>query len=476
MHDEIQKLKEFLNNNNGDEPNFECASKPDFGYAVGRFCKSYHLKDQLSPDDVVLLRQCLRWSGLIDIRINRPVFNSDQLEILLKKSDMDWSSSGYLSAKPYAPKWLEEKAPIIDKTPKKCFVDEGYLGEPYLNDLGYKKWRSQAQKEGAWMTITSAPGSTKTIVLPTGYGKSICFQLLPLFSNGLTVVVVPTVALAIDQYYSAMDILKDYSDINPCFFSSNDTSDEIVHKLKNRESRLIFASPETCVSGKLRPILNKFAVEGWLENLVVDEAHLIETWGALFRVEFQILAACRKDWLKKSNNNLRTFLFSATMAPKCRETLKEMFFDSGQKEEGLICQRLRPEIQYYGRWFKRSEERWPYICEAIWHLPRPLILYVTTREEAGDFYNAIKNEGFQRIGCFTGKTSGSERERLLSEWRENQIDLMVATSAFGVGVDKSDVRAVIHACYPENLDRYYQAVVMDIVQFAYSCRPQKIKK
>ena len=110
---------------------------------------------------------------------------------------------------------------------------------------------------------------------------------------------VPTIALAIDQWHSANRRLNDIPGLNPSFFASDENPEVTVADLRNKQSRLIFASPETCVSGHLRTVLDKFARDGWLRNLVVDEAHLIETWGVQFRVEFQILAAARKKMAGK---------------------------------------------------------------------------------------------------------------------------------------------------------------------------------
>jgi ATP-dependent DNA helicase RecQ len=92
-------------------------------------------------------------------------------------------------------------------------------------------------------------------------------------------------------------------------------------------------------------------------------------------------------------------------------------------------------------------------------MPRPAIVYTTEVNDARELYRIVAEEhGFQRVGCFHGDTPSEDRLRLLSEWQNDKIDLMVATSAFGLGVDKNDVRTVVHACAPESVDRYYQEV------------------
>lgn len=457
--DSIDRLKAYLGSS--EKINFPDKLSffvPTFNYAVDRFGMAYGESKILGSDEIVLLRQAIRWSGMTDIRLNRPS-NYPEIEKLLEKAGLKWSLNGYLLAEAYEPIWLGANSEKIDFPPRKRSIDESFAGEPYLlQNIGFPNWLSSAQKEAVWMVLNADDGSTNTVVLPTGCGKSSCFWLLPTFTTGLTVVVVPTVALAIDQQQNSLDHFKHFQGVNPCFFASNDNPEVTVEKLKNKETRLIFASPETCVSGHMRPILDSFARSGWLQNLVIDEAHLIETWGSQFRVEFQLLAAIRKMWLESSCNKLRTFLFSATMTPQCRVTLSEMFSEKDRNNE-FICQRLRPEMSYFGCCFQNDEERWPYLREAIWRLPRPAILYLTKPDDAQQMYTRLRDqEGFHRIGCFTGETNHPERKALLKNWKENKIDLMVATSAFGVGVDKADVRAVIHACYPENIDRYYQEV------------------
>lgn len=458
MLDAIQRLKAYIKGAPVSQ-GIELSHSPDLKYAVERFRLAYEKSGILGPDELVLLRQVIRWANMLNIRIDRPTSQSEQFDKWCRNAGLSWSASGDLSAKPYVPDWLDVQEIEIDSVPKERFLDESFVGEPYLlQNLNFKKWLSPAQKEAVWTVLNSPDGSTTTIVLPTGGGKSSCFWLLPTFTSGLTVVVVPTIALAIDQQLSAQKRFENFPGINPCYFASDDSSEITVAKLKNKESRLVFASPETCVSGRLRPILDNFSQDGWLQNLVVDEAHLIETWGAQFRVEFQILAATRRRWLANSQDTLRTFLFSATMSPRCRETLGEMFTGCTSFRE-LVCQRLRPEMSYFSHYFKSDEKRWSYLREAIWRLPRPLIIYKTRPDDAKDLHDKIRDEeGFKRIGLFTGKTNRTARKTLLKDWKENCIDLMVATSAFGVGVDKPDVRTVIHACYPENLDRYYQEV------------------
>ncbi len=458
MYDPIPRLKDMIARNAVAASNGALPSCPTASYAIERFGLAFGATGQVGADEAVLLRQAVRWSGMPYLHVERPDWFDELGENFLRQAGVTWSSNGFLSAEAYAPSWLEDPPVVLDGKPIERKIDESFAAEPYLKTtVGFDRWLSPAQKEAAWIVINAQAGNTCVVGLPTGCGKSCCFWLLPYFSPGLTVVVVPTIALAMDQQRSAAERYREFPGVNPCFFASDDQADVTISRLKNRETRLVYASPETCVSGRLRPVLNEFARDGWFQNLVVDEAHLVETWGAQFRVEFQLLAAARTKWRCDSGGKLRTFLFSATMSPRCKRTLTEMFAPD-QKAIEFSAQRLRPEPSYFCKEFDGEADRWRHLREALWRLPRPLILYVTRPIDADNLYHNLRKEGFRRLACFSGDTRRDERETNLRGWRENHLDLMVATSAFGVGVDKCDVRAVIHACYPENLDRYYQEV------------------
>jgi ATP-dependent DNA helicase RecQ len=459
MRDPLGELKEALRR--GAPPPEAATAKlpeePSAFYAVGRFLLSWTEAGELGADQAVLLRQALRWLGGAPLFVGLAA-KTEEFIHTLARAGVAWAPDGVLHLHNFAAPWWPEPADC-DAPPRKRAPDESFPGEAWLRSIAYARWRSQAQKEAAWATLQAPPGSTRVVVLPTGSGKSLCFQLLPRFTAGLTVVIVPTIALALDQQLNAERLFAGMPKVNPLSFASDDDPESTLRAVKAKETRLLFASPEACVSGRLRPILDEFArlESGWLTNLVVDEAHLIETWGAQFRVEFQILSAARRAWRDASGGRLRTFLFSATMSPHCREVLHKLFSDEETPGE-FVCQRPRPEIVYYSHRFPAKAARNDAAIQALWQLPRPAILYVTEKADAETLLVRLREEGFRRVVTFHGDTRKGDRKTILRRWKENELDLVVATSAFGVGVDKADVRAVVHACYPENLDRYYQEV------------------
>ena len=204
---------------------------------------------------------------------------------------------------------------------------------------------------------------------------------------------------------------------------------------------------------------------------------MVASWGIYFRVEFQLLSMLRRKWMALEHAMLRTFLFSATYTKTARDMLQGLYGDPGGEWREFHSQRLRPEPSYFLKHFPHGAgsgtgsgspvpgpvssplpTRDDAVIECLLRVARPAILYTTEVKEAKRFASVLESMGFARIGCFNGETPPQERRRLIREWRGGNIDLMVATSAFGLGVDKQDVRVVLHACLPEDMDRYYQEV------------------
>jgi ATP-dependent DNA helicase RecQ len=437
------------------EPLPKPAGPPGAAHAVWRLLHAWRTSGAFGADEAVLLRQVARWGSAFVGSL------PEAWAPFLARAGVRVTHAGVLEADSFRPAWLSADTPPggIDSPPVERRRDDAVPAEAYLRQLDYGHWHSQAQKEAAWTVLDAPPGSTTLVALPTGSGKSLCFQLLPHFGSGLTVVVVPTVALALDQWRGAERLFRDVPGVNPRYFAADDPDtdpDTVAADVAAGRTRLVFTSPEACVSGRLRGALEAAASEGRLENLVVDEAHIIESWGAYFRVDFQVLALRQKQWLALSGGRMRTQLFSATFTPGCRDTLRRLFATGEWRE--MVSQRLRPEPGYWLHLFDDEKARLAAVLECAWRLPRPAVFYTTEVKHAEALETALRGEGFARVGCFTGDTPATRRRALLDAWRADGVDLMVATSAFGMGVDKADVRSVVHACLPEHLHRYYQEV------------------
>lgn len=436
--------------------------------AVWRFLRSWQDSENLGADQAVLFRQVMRWGGDgIGVNLNNV---APQFLDLLQSCGVSVDAAGIANAVPFCPAWIHDDVlPTrgVDAAPVYRQDSNRLPAEHFLNVLqrssgkGFERWKSSAQKEGAWLTVNANPGSTNLVVLPTGMGKSLCFQLLPIFSGGLTVVVVPTIALAMDQCASAKSAFCNRTDVNPQYFAANDPDIDpstVVDLINQGRTRLVFTSPEACVSGRLNYCLDQAAKNGTLENLVLDEAHLISSWGMYFRVDFQLLAGLRRKWKEETQGKLRTFMFTATLTPDQKKDVFDLYSEDNSERSEFLFHSLRPELTYFDRRFQHQNDQLSALEEAVWMLPRPAIVYATEVAVAEQLFSRIQDMGFKRTACFTGKTRAFDRRRLLDQWRNDDLDLMVATSAFGLGVDKSDIRTVVHCCLPEDLNRYYQEV------------------
>jgi len=370
-----------------------------------------------------------------------------------------------LSIRPWHSTWLEDSEQI-DNFALRSTVP-AFLGDGILNAMrpGWTHYRSEAQKAAVDAWLFAPPGSTTLITLPTGGGKSLC-TILPAWFDarggrvnaGTTLVIVPTVALALDQQTQARSFFRG-SAVPEARTGADSLHErrEIEMRLRDGSLPILFTSPESLLWSRLHEICLNAAEEGLLTRLVIDEAHLIESWGAGFRPEFQLLSAFRRELIHRSGGKLKTLLLSATVSGRSRETLEQLFSEPG-KLATVQANRLRPEIGYWFSLAPNDYIRNQRISEALRFLPRPLILYVTRPFHAEEWARRLREEGYERIATFTGETRSEERRSVLEAWMGDQIDIMVATSAFGLGVDKSDVRSIVHATLPENIDRFYQEV------------------
>jgi ATP-dependent DNA helicase RecQ len=339
--------------------------------------------------------------------------------------------------------------------------------DPFIEEVtGYPTYLCPGQREAVRSALFMRPGSTLVVNLPTGAGKTLVGQtpvLLHGIGSGLTLFVVPTKALALDLARRMRELLlrrrSDHEIPSMVWHGGidDDTRAIIKRNIRAGEQGILFAMPEA-VTGPLLPALHDAAAGNLLRYMVVDEAHMVAQWGDDFRPAFQLLSGVRRGLLARCPTEpFRTLLMSATLNRVTLDTL-DALFGPAEQVEMVAAVHLRPEPRYWVRRAADRSEQRQYVLELLRHVPRPFILYVTEPKFAKEWLRLLKSEGFERIATFHGQTGNNEREVVIDQWANDELDGLVATSAFGVGMDKQDVPTIIHAVLPETLDRYYQEV------------------
>ncbi|WP_437931104.1 protein DpdF [Sorangium sp. So ce291] len=376
----------------------------------------------------------------------------------------------FVRARAWTPGWLDPGAASVIEAalreePRRR-VRQVPLDPRVAALTGYATYASPGQREAVRAAFLMPAGSTLVASLPTGAGKTLAFQLPALTwapEGGLTLVVVPTVALARDQAERFGALLERRPGVVGGPFDyhgglNDEAKASIRAGVRAGALPILFTSPEAAL-GALRAPLFEAARRGRLRYFVVDEAHMVAQWGQQFRPEFQSLAGLRDALLTVSPPEFRprTLLLTATLTTETLATLDLLF---GRGALQIVSEAaLRPEPGFLLSKASSEAEREERVLEAIRHLPRPIILYSTLRKHAERWFDLLLDTGFRRVRLVRGgDLDGDAGERILREWQERGADIVVATSAFGLGIDQTDVRSIVHACMPETIDRYYQEV------------------
>jgi superfamily II DNA helicase RecQ len=375
-----------------------------------------------------------------------------------------------IDAQPWQPDWLPPTdLPVFEDVFAETNVRSDWRRaiDPFLGEAsGFTHYVSPGQREAVRSALLLPPGETLIVGLPTGSGKSFVAQA-PVLANGLesglTICVVPTTALVLDQARQMTELLRKQHPGRPIppiawhAALSAEARGAIKSAIRSGTQGVLYCSPEAVV-GALLPALYDAARHNLIATLVIDEAHLVSQWGDGFRPAFQMLAGVRRGLLAACPTTpFKTILMSATLAPDTIETIDALFGPT-RSVQMVASIYLRPEPQY---WVHRDDEpmrKRNKVLEILRHAPRPFILYVTKRDDAKDWLKVLRAEGYERVTCFHGETPHRQRAAAIDAWAANELDGIVATSAFGVGIDKRDVRTILHAAVPETLDRFYQEV------------------
>jgi ATP-dependent DNA helicase RecQ len=283
-------------------------------------------------------------------------------------------------------------------------------------------------------------------VMPTGYGKSAIYQLSTVLLDGLTLVISPLIALQEDQVAG----LADAPDAPPAVaLNSSRTAGELEEAwrvLEGSGPRIAFLAPEQLAKDELTERLRGIGVS----LFVVDEAHCVSSWGHDFRPDYLRLGPA----LDRLGHPAVIALTATGSSPVRREIAERL----GLRDPLVLTRGFdRPNILLEVERHESETEKHAAVLDQVAELPRPGLLYVATRKASELFAEELADRGI-RTAAYHGGLSAKIRAEVHEAFLDDGVDVVVATSAFGMGIDKPNVRFVVHAAVPESVDEYYQEV------------------
>ncbi|KAI1781204.1 RecQ family ATP-dependent DNA helicase [Hypoxylon cercidicola] len=319
-------------------------------------------------------------------------------------------------------------------------------------------------------------GNDVFVQAATSFGKSLCFQLPAVVDQGITIVVSPLLSLMMNQ----VEALR-AADINASSLNSSTPlpeKDRIMNDLKTGHPRirLLYVTPELCAQDRFRDRLRVVHEQRELARIVIDEAHCISEWGHDFRKDFKRLA-----WFRESFPNVPIMCLTATANGQVKaDVLSVLGLDADPQRLKIFTMtahrpNLHLEIRYtkdeddsrledFLKWIRSVYKRraanqriseLTIVGERVENVPG--IIYTISRDECESLASQLRQEG---IGAqpFHARLSKETKEQILSKWIANEpgYDIIVATTAFGMGIDKNNVRFVVHWRMPKSFEGYYQ--------------------
>lgn len=278
-------------------------------------------------------------------------------------------------------------------------------------------------------------------IMSTGGGKSICYQIPALLYPHLTIVISPLISLMKDQ----VDSLK-YLGIRAGFLNSTLSKDEylnLVQGIKNKSIKILYIAPERLANEKFINFIKNVQ----LSMIAVDEAHCISQWGHDFRKSYLKIP----DFLDKINQRPQILALTATATSKVRQDIIEKLKLQTPKisVDGFDRENITFKVE-------RGVVPEAFICEYLKRNPKKSgIIYAATRKEVDNLYSHLQLKEFN-VGKYHAGLDEKERSEFQEKFLKDDIKVMIATNAFGMGIDKSNVRYVIHRNIPKDLESYYQ--------------------
>ncbi|MEH2236764.1 DNA helicase RecQ [Nostoc sp.] len=282
------------------------------------------------------------------------------------------------------------------------------------------------------------------VVMPTGGGKSLCFQLPALLKNGLTVVVSPLIALMQDQ----VEALRN-NNINATFLNSSLNAYQVRSReeaILNGKVKLLYVAPERLLSERFLPFLDLVKEKIGISSFAIDEAHCVSEWGHDFRPEYRQLKSLRKRY-----PDVPTVALTATATDRVRSDIIQQL---GLKQPSIHLASFNRENLYYD---VRPKTKYAYaeLLELIRETEGSTIIYCLTRKKVDELTFKLQNDQVVVLPYHAG-LNDEERSSNQTRFIRDDVRVMVATVAFGMGINKPDVRLVVHFDMPRNIESYYQ--------------------
>jgi ATP-dependent DNA helicase RecQ len=286
-------------------------------------------------------------------------------------------------------------------------------------------------------------GHDTCVIMPTGGGKSLCYQLPALVSGKTAIVISPLIALMQDQAAQLAQMGIPAAVLNS--FLAHDEQQRVMRRAGQSEYRLLYLSPER---------LARAETVGWMKSVpvaffAIDEAHCISEWGHEFRPEYRQLNTLRVNF---PDRPIAAFTASATRLVR-HDILKQLQLRNPHK---YIASFHRPNLRYMVQECESQHTQYNLLLRALrFHAKSNVIVYAPTIARVEETVDFLGENGIAAV-AYHGKMEAEARKRNQELWMSDEVRVLVGTIAFGLGINKADVRAVIHLSLPKSIEQFYQ--------------------